>query len=173
MRFDVISGQWRIEIILLTNFLSPRLLHNNYIINQRKKHRLDVIPSSCRSLIVFHLMSIQQLVQLLFIHLSKLDCRTLSGHSYSHKSQAHISPPYYFGKDQSKKQGFPKFSSLDNHLLTRKIKHENSANSVFQVARDETAVSLLTSGIPKLQAACRGIMRNIFAKEIDADCWLG
>lgn len=59
MGFDVVGSQWRVKVILITNFLSPRLLHDDYIINQREKHRFDVAPSRCRSLIVLHLMRIQ------------------------------------------------------------------------------------------------------------------
>jgi hypothetical protein len=58
---------------------------------------------------------------------------------------------------------------LHRSRLTGKVEDKECADCILEVAGDETAVSLLACSVPQLEAAGRGVMRDVLAEEVDAD----
>lgn len=52
---------------------------------------------------------------------------------------------------------------------TGDIENEDRANGIFQIRRNQTTKSLLTSCIPQLQSASGPLIIDIFANKIDTD----
>jgi hypothetical protein len=63
----------------------------------------------------------------------------------------------------------PVFNFLYHNSFTGNIENEDGADCILQVTRNKTAVSLLTSGIPKLESAAGAIMSNVFSQKIYTD----
>ena len=62
--------------------------------------------------------------------------------------------------------------TLSGSIITWKVKYEDYAYGILEIAWDETSISLLASSIPQLQTAGRGLVGDVFAQEIDAYCRL-
>lgn len=52
---------------------------------------------------------------------------------------------------------------------TTQVKDKDSADRVFEVGRNQTAVALLTCCIPELQSNGEGLVADVFAEKIDTD----
>jgi hypothetical protein len=63
----------------------------------------------------------------------------------------------------------PVFNFLYHNSLTGNIEDKDGADCILQITRNKTAVSLLTSGIPKLESAAGAIMSNVFSQKIYTD----
>ena len=55
---------------------------------------------------------------------------------------------------------------------TSLIEDEDGAESIFQIARYQRAISLSSCGIPQLEAMRSALMEDILAHKIYADGWL-